>query len=324
MKTLLEQTLNGFRLNELERIDEIVKMHIADMERSLTQSGHYLAVLSADAQLSSWGAAMEISNGMSYLKNLKILRNSKGDLELDAILKPFQNIKRRIINKSVSEVLVTSNAINKKVGNFHSDKIKNLSTLSNIELAKNEFAWLTETDVNFCAQAFKTVDYRHEDAPVLTVLGAVLRNGYLHTKIREKGGAYGAGAIQDTSSKTFKFFSYRDPNISETFDAFNSSIEWALKSITNTHLEEGILNLISSLDAPSSPANEALSDFSFNNNSINQKLRRQFRQRILECSTLRLVEVTKKYLLRSPRRAVISSQKFEKKLSSLNFDLNNI
>ena len=47
---------------------------------------------------------------------------------------------------------------------------------------------MTETEVNFCAQSFKTVDFNNEDAPALTVLGSVLRNGYLHTAIREKGG----------------------------------------------------------------------------------------------------------------------------------------
>ena len=54
--------------------------------------------------------------------------------------------------------------------------------------------------LNDCAEAFATVGSSHEDAAALTVLGAVLRNGYLHSAIREKGGAYGSGAIQDSKN----------------------------------------------------------------------------------------------------------------------------
>ena len=188
----------------------------------------------------------------------------------------------------------------------------------------DELAWVTESDVNYCAQSFRTVDYSHEDAPYLTVLGAVLRNGFLHTAIREKGGAYGSGSIQDMSARTFKFFSYRDPNIEQTFDAFNNSIKWALNSITKEKLEEGILNVISSIDKPSSPASEALSDFNANNNGLTQKLRKEFREKILTTSIDKLVNVTEKYLMGSPSRSVLSSKKFEKQLSSLGFKINSI
>ena len=109
----------------------------------------------------------------------------------------------------------------------------------------DQIAWITGSQVCFCAEAFQSVSRDNPDAAALSVLATVLRNGFLHTAIREKGGAYGAGAINDTSTNTFKFFSYRDPKCAETFAAFKDAIKWSKTSITDQHLEEAILGVVS-------------------------------------------------------------------------------
>ena len=96
----------------------------------------------------------------------------------------------------------------------------------------NQIAWVTGSQVCFCSEAFSTVKWHHEDAAALLVLSTVLRNGYLHSAIREKGGAYGAGASQDLHSGIFRFYSYRDPKCIETFKEFKKSREWALNNIS--------------------------------------------------------------------------------------------
>ena len=68
------------------------------------------------------------------------------------------------------------------------------------------------TPICFCARAYPTVPSGHDDAAALTVLGGVLRNGYLHRTIREQGGAYGGGASQDNQSGAFRFYSPRSEN----------------------------------------------------------------------------------------------------------------
>ncbi len=50
------------------------------------------------------------------------------------------------------------------------------------------------------------------------ILAAYLRNGFLHSAIREKGGAYGGGASYDGNACSFRFYSYRDPRLAETFN----------------------------------------------------------------------------------------------------------
>lgn len=71
--------------------------------------------------------------------------------------------------------------------------------------------------VNYCGHSIQTgLSYFHPDAPALQVLAQHLSRTYLHTEIREKGGAYGAGCSL-ASDGTFTFQSFRDPHIRGKF-----------------------------------------------------------------------------------------------------------
>jgi Zn-dependent M16 (insulinase) family peptidase len=162
--------------------------------------------------------------------------------------------------------------------------------------------WKTSTQVNFCARAYATVPSTHQDSAALTVLGGFLRNGYLHTAIREQGGAYGGGASQDNQTGAFRFFSYRDPRNKETLADFDQSVQWLL---TNDHdyqpLEEAILGVISAIDKPASPAGEAKQTFHAELFGNTREVRESFRQRVLEVTIDDLKKVASTYL--TPEKA---------------------
>jgi Zn-dependent M16 (insulinase) family peptidase len=156
--------------------------------------------------------------------------------------------------------------------------------------------WSTATQVHFCAKAYQTVCSDHPDNAVLQVLAGFLRNGFLHTAIREKGGAYGGGASQDANSASFRFFSYRDPRLTETLSDFDRSIDWLLNGKhQDNQLEEAILGVIAAMDKSSSPAGEAKQAF-YNHlfgRSIEQRM--AFRQRVLATTMADLQRVASTY-----------------------------
>ena len=142
----------------------------------------------------------------------------------------------------------------------------------------------------------------HPDSAPLTVLGGVLRNGYLHRAIREQGGAYGGGASQDSQSGAFRFFSYRDPRIDGTLSDFDQSIKWLQdQPIGNDKVEEAILGVVGSLDKPSSPAGEAMQAFHAELNGRSKASALAFREQILDVKDSDLKRVAGHYL--SPERA---------------------
>jgi Zn-dependent M16 (insulinase) family peptidase len=107
-------------------------------------------------------------------------------------------------------------------------KLMQLPEIQNISHSENDHdeAWLIQTNVQFCASAYQAIEVAHPDAAPLMVLAAYLRNGYLHSAIREKGGAYGGGASYDGNACSFRFYSYRDPRLAETFKDFEASVQW--------------------------------------------------------------------------------------------------
>ena len=93
------------------------------------------------------------------------------------------------------------------------------SVFSEIAIEEKRFekpmSWLIESNVNFCAASFKAVLEDDPDAAVYSVLGKYLQDEYLHSKIREKGGAYGSGAVYSPSGESFKFFPTGIPDFLE-------------------------------------------------------------------------------------------------------------
>jgi Zn-dependent M16 (insulinase) family peptidase len=326
MQDLILRTVEESNFDETKRIEELLEFISSDNEKSIIQNGHILSMSNAASQISGIASTNDLTSGLRFIHNTNQL--SKSICKHDKLLKYLELL--RSINSKISNTpshLFTASALNKVDLNLNFTIKQNANQYKNqnlVNLQSNPISWITGSQVCFCAEAFPTVDFRHEDAPALTVLGTVLRNGYLHSAIREKGGAYGAGASQDSNNKVFKFFSYRDPKCTETFNEFKKSREWSIKNITEEQLEEGVLGVISSIDKPLSPFGEAISDFMSSLDHKTQDERLSFRSKVKECNLADLAMVSEKYLFNESKRSAIAGQNYETELKDLGFEIKNI
>ena len=326
MQDLILRTVKESIFDETNRIQELLEFISSDNEKSVIQNGHILSMSNAASQISDIASTNDLTSGLRFIHNTNHLSKLTGeDDELAKYLELLRSINSKISN--TPSHLFTASALDKAKLNLDFIIKENTNLYKNqnlIALQSTPIGWITGSQVCFCAEAFPTVDFWHEDAPALTVLGTVLRNGYLHSAIREKGGAYGAGATQDSNNKVFKFFSYRDPKCTETFNEFKKSREWSVKSITEEQLEEGILGVISSIDKPLSPFGEAMSDFMSSLDQKTQDERLSFRSKVKECSLANLAMVSEKYLFNESKRSAIAGQNYETELKDLGFEIKNI
>ena len=112
-------------------------------------------------------------------------------------------------------------------------------------------AWIVEGPVNYCARVFPAVTADHPDAGPLSVLAAFLGGDLLQRAIRERGGAYGAGARYCDRTATLRMFSYRDPRLPETLEDFDLAIEALRRQPPEGRkLEEAILRAVREIDRP--------------------------------------------------------------------------
>ena len=112
-------------------------------------------------------------------------------------------------------------------------------------------AWVVDGPVNYCARVFPAVAAHHPDAGPISVLAAFLGGDLLQRAVRERGGAYGAGARYCDRTATLRMFSYRDPRLWETFRDFELEIERLRREPpAGRRLEEAILRAVRQIDRP--------------------------------------------------------------------------
>jgi hypothetical protein len=316
MRDLIIESINDARFDETKRIQELIQHSIARNEEAISSNGHGLAMDYAAGGISSFAALSASMFGIKKLQGIKSIINKFGiEKGCDEVIEILRNIHKKV-KKNPSNILTVLSDTNALSDGLVTES-GSQNTQTKVSIFKNESAWIIPAQVNYCAETYQGVNFFHDDAPKLSLLGAALRNGYLHTAIREKGGAYGAGAMHDSSSGVFKFFSYRDPNCRETFDEFQASINWIDNNLKQKHLDEAVLNVISSVDKPLSPVGEAKSDFYQNLNGINHQMRLDYRNKILNTSLQDLHEVADKYLNTKSFKSVIGSKNFESDFESL-------
>ncbi|MDB4837404.1 insulinase family protein [Marinomonas sp.] len=332
MSELLKDTILNVRFDEVSRLKELVAQRRARREQSITGQGHSLAMMAATSTFSGLAAQQEKWSGLSGIRSAIALDDAMkaDDTAVERVLSVFKRLHGKLLQAKKQVLLVAEaqheTAIVKEVTDLLAD-LPVGEVVSKFALtaqdSNEKVAWLTSTQVNFCSKAYRAAFGDHPDVAALTVLGGFLRNGYLHRVIREQGGAYGGGATFDGSAGAFRFYSYRDPRLTETLADFDASIEWMLsEEHTDDMLEEAVLGVIGSMDKPGSPAGEAQSDFYVHLHGRSLAYREAFRAKILAVTIDQLKHVTKTYLVKENENvAVVSATSKREELEAIGFTI---
>jgi len=160
------------------------------------------------------------------------------------------------------------------------------------------------------------ITHLHPDFGVMQLLCEIVNERFLHTEIREKGGAYGRFASHDRNG-IFTMGSIRDPQCTRTVDVFKRALGWlgGEKEVqdgegsdeskptekndknqfnySQQDLDEAKISLFGSIDAPESAGNRGLSPW-LRNADPNQ--RQKLRDSMLNCTLADIQRCAKAHL----------------------------
>lgn len=311
---LMQCFLKDSHFDEYDHIRDLYLRVSAQREQSVVGNGHQLAMLSAGAAIHPLAALVHRLRGLAGIAAMKAhaQRLDEDDAEVRALGQRLAHLYRRLIStgwqllligeaENQSAQLATLDEVFGACGVFSESPFE-----PKVALSERDQIWITPAPVHFCAKVYPSVREDHPDDAALNVLALVLKNGFLHRAIRENGGAYGGGALQDGKLGLFKFYSYRDPRLLETFDDFDKALDWLHKTpLTDQMLEEAILGVISGLDKPSTPAGEARRAFYDRLSGLNSDQRRERRAQVLAVTRNDVLRVALTYL--RPETAHVSA-----------------
>jgi hypothetical protein len=327
----MQQTLLTVDFSEIERLRDLVAQIRSSMEHRITGAGHSLAMSAATQAFSpvaQWNFQRSGLTGIQFIKQLdKALQDQTA---LEDFTQQLAVLRDKIAS-APKQALLVADEIGYDAAYAAMGELLNASTAANHQplrltqpVAVQHQAWLTSTQVNFCAQAYPAVMWGHEDAPLLSVMSACLRNGFLHTAIREKGGAYGGGASFDAESGALVMFSYRDPRLMDTFADFDRALDWLMTSATQEQVDEAILNIVSAMDKPGSPAGEAKKAFYQELYGRDHDKRVAYRQAVLSADIARVRALAERYLQLSSTRAVVTQASQKDLLTQQGFSIHRL
>ncbi|OTG64021.1 peptidase M16 [Acinetobacter sp. ANC 3903] len=333
---LLKLAFEQLRFDEKDRIIELLQQRKTRWNSRISGSGHSYAMQIAGRNHSALAQRDYHNTGLGALNWLGdlVTKIEKDEAAYDALIAELKAIHCLLLQAPKQFLLVCEE--------HHSDRLieevqevwdKLAVDQTAVELtpivtenSNHDEAWLIQANVQFCAAAYPAVEVSHPDAAPLMILAAYLRNGFLHSAIREKGGAYGGGASYDGNACSFRFYSYRDPRLAETFKDFEASIQWLLNSEHKPHqLEEAILGLVASMDKPGSPAGEAITACYALLHARTPAVRKQLRARLLAVTLDDLKRVAEQYLVQqTPVKAVVAPVAKRDALIELGFNIQQV
>lgn len=302
---LFEDILTDINFNDIPRLKEIILKQNIALQSSLNQNALKYAInLSAEGL----DVPSKISNywyGLEYLWKIESLAKDF-DSHAEWLVHKLNTLKNQMIGIGKPDLVITCDAeMYDELKGHHFYGLRDLDIKAGVRWT-GDYALepsLTQgrviaSPIAFQGKVIKTVPYTHPDAPALSLAAFLMDNLYLHTSLREQGGAYGGGAVNSAMAANFYFYTYRDPNIFASMQAFDAAILHLIEgNFDEIDLEEAKLEIIQGLDMPASPGSRADIAYGALREGRTLEVRQNYRSKILSATKKDVIRALEKHLI---------------------------
>nr|KAF6432114.1 pitrilysin metallopeptidase 1 [Rousettus aegyptiacus] len=329
MMHLWGEIFNSPRFEEEQHFRVLVKMAAQELANGVPDSGHLYASIRANKTLTPAGDLQETFSGMEQVRLMKSIAEMA---DVKPVLSQLLLIKDHMLDRENMRCAVNAapgqlswvqqvvgdflaglgqrtrerkpehpHVVEKPVPNGPGDSAclsgshitRKLITAPTFKPYPMKTHLVLPFPVSYVGDCVRTAPYTHPDHASLRILARLMTAKFLHTQIREKGGAYGGGA-KLSHSGVFTFYSYRDPRPAETLQAFAEAADWAQAGrFSQQDVDEAKLAVFSVVDAPVAPSDKGLDHFLY---GLTDEMGQAQREQLFAVHRGVLIDVAHRYL----------------------------
>ncbi len=294
---IISEIIGTSKMDNSKRLYEIISDIKSQLQMWLQDSSHMAAVLRSLSYNSSISYYEEMVSGIYFYHFIEDIEKNFENKK-DFIAKNLKELMKYIFrqeNMTISYISETKGYkdLEEQVISFktklYTDEIKE-ETFKFIPAKLNE-GFKTASSVQYVAQSG---NYRNEFlyTGALKVLKVLLSYNYLWLNIREKGGGYGC-FINFMESGNAYIVSYRDSNLSKTYEVYNHIPEFLRNlDIDEKDIVRYIIGAIKEIDMPMTPYSNGSHSFSCYMSGITDKDIQRERNEVLETTKDTLISLS--------------------------------
>ncbi len=240
--------LTNLRLDEQERLGELCDQSLHAHKEQFVSHGTKYAALSSQAGCS---AIAQLRNAQTGFPHYQYLLNAKSDIkQFQAQVHDFY----QSIHWKETALHVAQQQEPRSLHAWSKNSLPSQQSPVNHTSSPPFQAFIINATIHHCACAVPAPAFDHHYAPSLAVIGHLMTNTFLHTRLREQQGAYGASAFYNPSLETFVLTSYRDPGLDASIATMQDAFEFLQTHTFNQNeIDEAIISAVAEFDKPSSP-----------------------------------------------------------------------
>uniref|UniRef100_A0A383WCE6 Peptidase M16C associated domain-containing protein n=1 Tax=Tetradesmus obliquus TaxID=3088 RepID=A0A383WCE6_TETOB len=291
---LMGDILATARLDDKPRFTQMVAETKANMEAGIIGSGHRYAASRLAAQRSIAGWVGEATGGLSYLEFIRGLAK-RVEEDWEGVQADLESIRKHLLQRKGALVNLTGDDRALAAAAAHVDAL--LTRLPEAAAGSNGSGWsgvlprvnealVVPTQVNYVGKAANLyADAGYQLSGSAYVIEKHLGTSWLWDKVRVVGGAYGGFCSFDSHSGMFTFLSYRDPNLLDTLEAYDGSIDFLRGvELDQDALTKAIIGTMGDLDAYQLPDAKGYTAFSRYLLGVTDEERQERREQVLGTS----------------------------------------
>lgn len=257
---LVDEILNYSKLNDKERLKEVLLRHQSQIESQVKNYGIGYAITRLNSYFSNEGMFNELTGGLTYYDFITDI-SENFDSKSDELIEKLEKTAGLLLNKQNLVAGITCSDENYSTFEQAFDNFISRLPDTATEFSKWDFDFEPKneglTSSSMVQYVIKGYDYKklgYEWDGKMQVLNQILSRDYLQNKIRVMGGAYGGWANISPNGNAF-FASYRDPNLAETLENYDAAEEFLTSfDADTTEMTRYIIGTISNIDGPTTPS----------------------------------------------------------------------